>query len=509
MTHTDAAESVTQHGLTPRDRFIDLLRVAAVATVVFGHWITASVIWTDDAIIGQNALSFVSWSHFATWILQVMPLLFFVGGFSNATTWQACDGDYPAYLRVRILRLMTPTAVFLGVWLLIGAALDVIDPVPPNILARGGEVAALPFWFLGIYLAVVALAPSMLRLHQRAGLAVPLALALAAGVVDVLRLGFDVPHIGVANYAFVWLLGHQLGFLYRDGVLTKHRITGSLMAGSGLVGMVALIAWGPYATSMVGVPGEDFWNTDPPSLPLVALTVWLVGLALALRPAAARLLAGEATWRIVRRLNQRVLTAYLWHVSALSIVVALLYPRGFPQPETGSGAWWAARPLWIAALIPSLALLIVIFGRFEVHPAQRESSGEYGAVRLVAAGFGIFSLVVGAIGFGVAGFVDLAGAGSSVLAFRLNPLLSVLDVVLGGAAVAAVWRSDGASGWAALMGAAVFALIGMPAAAESTSVEFLGMNAATGLLHVVAAALTVSLLAATWLAKAQKRPAAV
>ncbi len=499
----EAAASVTQQREAPRDRFVDLVRVTAVAAVVFGHWITASVIWTDDAIIGENALSFVSWSHFTTWILQVMPLLFFVGGFSNAAKWEACDGDYPAYLRARILRLMTPTAVFFGVWLAIGATVDVVDPARPNVLARGADVAALPFWFLGIYLAVVALAPLMLRLHRWGGLMVPAALAAGAVVVDVLRLGLDVPHIGVANYAFVWLFGHQLGFLYRDGVLTRHRMIGPAMAGSGLAGVAALTAWGPYATSMVGVPGEEFWNTDPPSLPLVALALWLIGLALWLRPPATRLLAVEGKWRIVRRLNGRVLTAYLWHVSALSIPVALLYPRGFPQPETGSGAWWAVRPLWIAVLLPSLALLIVVFGRFELHPARGVSSGEYGAVRLVATGFGIFSLVVGAIGFGVAGFADLAGAGSTVLAFRLNPLQSVLHVVLGGAALAAVWRSDAASGWVALAGAAVFALIGVPGAAESTRVAWLGMNAATGVLHVAVAALTALLLAGTWLAGAR------
>lgn len=509
MTQSDAAASVARPSLAPRDRFVDLLRVTAVAVVVFGHWITASVIWTDDAIIGENALSFVSWSHYATWILQVMPVLFFVGGFANATSWEVQEGHYPAYLRTRLVRLMTPTAVFLGVWLAIGAAIDLVDPASPNALARGAQVAALPFWFLGIYLAVVALAPLMLRLHERAGALVPFALAAGTAVVDVVRLGFDIPHVGVANYAFVWLFCHQLGFLYRDGMLTQHRHTGPLIAGSGLAAMTALTGWGPYATSMVGVPGEDFWNTDPPSLPLVALALWLIGLALMSRPAATRLLAGAATWRVVRLLNRRVLTAYLWHVSALSIVVALLYPRGFPQPETGSGEWWAARPLWIAALVPSLALLIVVFGRFEVHPAQVPTSGEYGSVRLVATGFGIFSLVVGAIGFGVAGFVDIAGTGSAVLAFRISPLLSVLHVMLGGAVVATVWRSDAAAGWATLAGAAVFALIGLVGAAGSAAVTWLGMNAATGILQLVVSALTGLLLAATWRANARSRPAPI
>ncbi len=55
----------------------------------------------------------------------------------------------------------------------------------------------------------------------------------------------------------------------------------------------------------------------------------------------------------------------------------------------------------------------------------------------------------------------------------------------------------------------MFALIGVPGAAESTRVAWLGMNAATGVLHVVVAALTGSLLAGTWLAKARARPATI
>jgi hypothetical protein len=67
-----------------RDRFIDVLRVVAVVIVVGGHWMATSVIWDAERIGGENALSVIPESHPATWLLQVMPLLFFVGGFANS-----------------------------------------------------------------------------------------------------------------------------------------------------------------------------------------------------------------------------------------------------------------------------------------------------------------------------------------------------------------------------------------------------------------------------------------
>ena len=45
----------------------------------------------------------------ATWVLQVMPVFFFVGGFSNMVSWQALErrGDgYVEYLSGRMARLL-------------------------------------------------------------------------------------------------------------------------------------------------------------------------------------------------------------------------------------------------------------------------------------------------------------------------------------------------------------------------------------------------------------------
>jgi hypothetical protein len=59
------------------------------------------------------------------------------------------------------------------------------------------------------------------------------------------------------------------------------------------------------------------------------------------------------------------MTMFLWHQTAVLITVGVLYPLGFPQPETGTPAWWAVRPLWVGALAVVLAVLVLIFSRFE------------------------------------------------------------------------------------------------------------------------------------------------
>ena len=253
-----------------RDLFIDALRVLAVLIVVVGHWVTTTVIWEEGRISVENALSVIPESHVATWLLQVMPLLFFVGGFSNARSLSRHDGAYLAYLRTRLVRLLAPTLVFMSVWLLVGIVAEALPLREPNPLGRAADLAALPFWFLGMYVVVVALAPRLWQLHQRLGWWVPALFFAGAAIVDVLVYGFGYTAVGVANYAFVWLAVHQLGYAWRDGHMAGVR-QGLTWVVSGALILAGLITLGPYPVSMVSVPGEAVSNTLPPKLPLLAL----------------------------------------------------------------------------------------------------------------------------------------------------------------------------------------------------------------------------------------------
>lgn len=259
-----------------RDRFADLLRVASILVVVAGHWLMAVVAWRHGRVEGGNALAQVPGLWLATWLLQVMPLFFFVGGLANLVSARR-GGGWSGFVRGRAARLLRPTLAFLAVWAGGAAALGLAG-VPEAVLRPVARLVVQPLWFLGLYLLVVAVAPAMLRLHRRFGPAVVLWLGLAAAAADIAGRLPGLDRVGQLNFLLVWLFAHQLGFLYADGTLAGwSRRAHAAMAGGGLAALVALTASGAWPPSMVGLPGDRVSNMSPPSLCMVALTVWLVG----------------------------------------------------------------------------------------------------------------------------------------------------------------------------------------------------------------------------------------
>ncbi|MCJ7726296.1 MAG: acyltransferase, partial [Acidimicrobiia bacterium] len=494
----DRRRLLGQHGaMTPagpsveRDRFIDLLRVAGVAIVVLGHWAVFVVFWEGDTIRGVNALSVIPAIRPITWIVQVMPLMFFIGGFSNSRSLDRHGGSVRAFLSNRMIRLLGPTAVFIGVWLVLGVVQAVADLPDPDLLRRAADVAALPFWFLGIYLVAVGLAPAMRTLHERFRWWVPGILVCGAVAVDVVSRGFDLGDVGAVNYLFVWLLAHQAGYFYADGTLPAAGRRGdALLAAAGLAGMAVLITWFGYPVSMVEVPGQPASNTAPPSIALVFLALWLIGLAMLLRGPLARWLERDRPWRVVTRLNRIVLTAYLWHVTAITASVAILYPLGFPQPEIGTPQWWLLRPVFVASMVPLLVALLAVFGRFEIHPVTVVARGRFDARSIAAMAFGTFALAVCLLGFGITGFIELADAeGASLLNFQFNPLQNVLHGWWGVAAVAAALRYPRWAVTATLAGGVLFLAGGWIELGDAGTI--LGMNDLTAMAHLVSGALAV------------------
>ncbi len=349
-----------------RDRYIDLLRVASLGTVVAGHWLMAAVtVGADGRTEVGNLLAVVPELQLLTWALQIMPVFFFVGGFSHALSYRSlsrkAEGGpeggsvYSAFLRARLQRLLRPTMVFIGVW---GAGALLLQ-----LLGQGGglldvalRLVAQPLWFIGIYLAMVAFTPPLLRLHERWGWAAFGALVAAAGAVDVARFAFGVPYLEFLNFAFVWLAVHQLGFLRADGKLRLPYV----LAGAGLAGASLLVALGPYPLSMVGMPGERVSNMAPPTFALLCHGLWLVGAVEALRGPATRWLARPRVWRGVVAANGISMTAFLWHLTAMLGVYGMLLALDVPLPEPASAAWWAQVPLRLAAAAALTAALVVV-----------------------------------------------------------------------------------------------------------------------------------------------------
>ena len=432
-TRTQArAEAIAAATPATRERYVDLLRALSILVVVCGHWLMAAVSWKNGRAGGTNVLTVAHGARVLTWFLQVMPLFFFVGGFSNATGWASVrrrGEGYAAYLAGRVRRLMAPTAIFIVAWVVLA---NVLQPALGSGFQTAGDIIAKPLWFIGIYLVVVSLAPAMLVLHRRYGAFVPVALALIIAAVDVLRFAAGVPGVGYVNFPAMWLLVHQLGFFYADGTFGKlPRRAFAAAAATGLGGLVLLTTFGPYPNSTVGVPGDRISNMDPPTLVILALSVWLVGLAMTLRAPATRWLVRPRVWARVVSVNAVIMTIFLWHLTALVIGVGILYPIGFPQPEAGTTAWWLVRPLWLTGLGLVLVGLVSLLGRFE-----RPRAGGPPAAGGVASVIAMAALVGGIIAFAQTGFTG----GPTPGGVPVSPLIE-LATVLGGAAVLGARRA--------------------------------------------------------------------
>ncbi len=123
-----------------------------------------------------------------------------------------------------------------------------------------------------------------------------------------------------------------------------------------------------------------------------------------------------------------IMTIYLWHLTAMTLLVGLLLALGGLglTLEPGTGVWWATRPLWMAVLIVVLAGFAGVFGRFERGSPRRAVTVAWRLVpgaALVCAGLSLLALQgIGADGWlgirlGVAllPFVGAALAGVSPL----------------------------------------------------------------------------------------------
>ncbi len=357
-----------------RDRYVDLLRALALTAVVLGHWLISVIEYDGDRrLTGHSALDSLPWAYPVTWLVQVMPVFFMVGGYANAaslTSHRRRGGDAVGWLQDRGARLVRPTTALLLV-LAAAALLARLLGADPVQVRTAVWVASIPLWFLSAYLVVVVLTPVMYGLHQRLGPAVPVVLAGLVALGDVARF-HGAAVLAAGNFLFGWLAVHQVGFLWRDGRLpTGPRMALALLLG-GAAAVLLLTVVGPYPISMIDIAGERVRNASPPTLALLATATAQLGLIMLLREPAGRWLRRPRPWRTVVAANTVVLTIFLWHMSAVLLLVgALWWAHLLPTPPVGSAAWWLWRIPWLALLTIALTPLVVIFGPIEARRTHR------------------------------------------------------------------------------------------------------------------------------------------
>ncbi len=381
-----------------RDRYVDFLRALSILVVVVGHWTIGLIAWKDGVIRSTSAIGRAPGLWLATWAFQVMPVFFFVGGYSNLVAYESARrrGETAwTFVRGRVRRLVVPSLVLVAVWAPVEVALHLTDTGGPTGPRIGGLVVlrgvrppgqTIPFgplWFLAVYLVVVCVSPATVALHRRYRWWIPAILVAGAVAVDAAGFIGGFSRLRYLNVAFVFLLPHQLGHFYGDHSIDRWPRTALIgMVGAGLGGLVLLtnpwlfrlagsdrFRWFPgighYPRSLLGTDIEKISNAYPPTLCFLAASIWMIGLVLALRPPLTRWLQRRRPWTITIALNSRIMTLVLWHMTAFLLAVIALWPLGLGHQHTPSLRWWAERPVWVVAPAAILAVIVTVFGSVE------------------------------------------------------------------------------------------------------------------------------------------------
>ncbi|RFA11639.1 hypothetical protein B7R21_12800 [Subtercola boreus] len=348
--------------LSKRDLTLDIARVFCVLLVVIIHLLMVGVGFAANGqLVVSRPLEQQWWFAPVTWIGQIMPLFFVVGGFASLTAWRSSlrRGRTGAdFVRTRVLRLAQPALpLFLFYVVVIGGArLIGIDPTLLDTVVVG---AGSPLWFLAAYGLCQALVPTMARWHARSPRRTLVVLLAGAVVVDAVRYSSGIDAVGLLNLFFVWLLVQQLGFWYADGWFDRRAWWQLVLIAAGAYAtLFPLTGWGPYSNDMLT-------NLNPPTLPLVALALGQACILRLLRPLLAALVNTHAARAFVFVVGSRLMTIYLWHLPVIIMLsgIALLVPGASPAPASPS--WWWSRPLFFVIVMAALFGLSFLVGRFE------------------------------------------------------------------------------------------------------------------------------------------------
>ncbi len=347
-----------------RDRFLDLVRAAAIVRVL---------------VIHAAATTGTLWWPVPSWILPGMPLVFFTSGALAAPS--VLRHGTRRFHRDRYRRLLLPYWAFLltGLTVLVVAGLtvggdrwtprwwrllDAVVPVVQPRIAPGLTELSTHLWFASAFLLLIACAPPLVRLQQRRPL---LPLAACASVFALLiwvdRCWFAVP----IEVLYVPMYGIFLaaGIAYADGSLVgrPHRpgepppvregrpllnpLTASLIVLGAVVGGWASFRYG----------ARDL-NHDLVGHTCVAAG-WLV-VVLAAREPLGRLARRLA--RPLDRITPRTLTLYLWSAPAGVLAWRLA--------ETNANAHGRLLAYLIGTAVLT-AVALWVFGRLEDRAAGR------------------------------------------------------------------------------------------------------------------------------------------
>ena len=399
MSIWSQAEGMAAQTPDARNRYVDFLRAVSILAVITGHWLIVGVYSHDDTMTFTDVLVIQSNAQWLTWVFQVMPIFFIVGGYANAVSLEGAHRrgiSYADWLSRRLVRLVSPLLALLIGWAGLAVALN-FSGVSAEVIGLASRAALIPTWFLAIYIMVVVLAPATYKVWKRWGFASLVAFAAIGVLVDIAFFVIDMRWLGWSNFFWVWLAVHHLGYAWRDGRLGSplQLLTYSALA---FVTLLYLVSEGPYPLAMAGSPDEGLSNSSPPKITMLLLGIFQFGLLLSMEQPMRRILSGLRLWTATVLINSMIMTVYLWHLTVMVILVALAYLAGgfgFGLVP-GSSEWWYSRPIWIAVLYVVLIPIALLLARLErraraVDAAAPAAARSVGGAMLICLGIALLA----------------------------------------------------------------------------------------------------------------------
>jgi hypothetical protein len=131
---------------------------------------------------------------------------------------------------------------------------------------------------------------------------------------------------------------------------------------------VAAVAFGPYPLSLVGMPGEDVSNMAPPTLLLAGHTIVLICAVGALWRPLERLCERRRVWQATCVTGAVAMTLYLWHLTALIVVVVAQHALGLDRPPVDTAGFWAATVVYVAVALSAVVAVVAVAAPLEYLP---------------------------------------------------------------------------------------------------------------------------------------------
>jgi len=208
------AAEVAEQTPADRNRYVDLLRALSISAVVLGHWLIAAPAFMGGIASMDHLLQIQPRAQWLTWLFQVMPVFFFVGGYSNGVSWDSAQDKgqrYSFWLESRLKRLLGPVIPLVLLWAILGI-IGYFLGLPEKMIQVGSQISLVPTWFLAIYFIIVMFVPVTRALWRKLGLLSVILPFVLAVIGDIVYFNTEYKWYGWFNYFFIWGAVHQLGY---------------------------------------------------------------------------------------------------------------------------------------------------------------------------------------------------------------------------------------------------------------------------------------------------------